>query len=197
MTRAAKQKRSKAEPKRLTPMQRLFALEYIVDLNGTKAAIRAGFSEKTAAQQAYQLLQNPLVRAEIDRETEKKRQRIRMNADQLLDRLYEEADADLADLYDEAGNLKPIHEWPRIWRTGLVAGIETEEVLGASEEDGKPKPVIALRRKIKISDRIKRIELIGRHAGVQAWKERREIGVDQPLKELLREISGQSIRPKG
>lgn len=189
--------RQKAEQKSLSPLQRLFALEYIVDLNGTRAAIRAGYSQKTAAQQAHQLLQNPLVLAEIDAQKAARLKRIEMDADALLLRLFEEADADLADLFDPDGNLLPVKDWPAIWRKGLVAGIETEEILGASEEDGKPKPVLGFTRKIKLADRMKRLEAIGRHVNVQAWKDRKEVAADEPLRKLLEQISGNAIRPGG
>lgn len=188
--------RQKAEQKSLSPLQRLFALEYIVDLNGTRAAIRAGYSQKTAAQQAHQLLQNPLVLAEIDAQKAARLKRIEMDADALLLRLFEEADADLADLFDPDGNLLPVKDWPAIWRKGLVAGIETEEILGASEEDGKLKPVLGFTRKIKLADRMKRLEAIGRHVNVQAWKDRKEVAADEPLRKLLEQISGNAIRPK-
>lgn len=50
----------------LTPKRRVFCREYIIDSNGTQAAIRAGFSERTATAQASQLLALPCVQAEIE-----------------------------------------------------------------------------------------------------------------------------------
>jgi phage terminase small subunit len=47
--------------------QRLFVNEYLVDFNATQAAIRAGYSERTAGQGGHELLKNPEVKAEIDR----------------------------------------------------------------------------------------------------------------------------------
>lgn len=56
------------EPDKQVPdRQMLFASEYILDFNGTQAAIRAGYSEKTAAEQASRLLRNVKVRSEIER----------------------------------------------------------------------------------------------------------------------------------
>ena len=51
----------------LTAKQQQFCCEYIIDLNATAAARRAGYSSRTAEQQGYQLLQNPSVQAEIQR----------------------------------------------------------------------------------------------------------------------------------
>lgn len=211
--KAAKKKQRDRQPKKLTPMQRSFALEYIVDLNATRAAIRAGYSERTAAQLAYQLLQNPLVAAEVARLQDEKALRIKMDADRLAMRLFEEADADIADLYEKDGSLKPIHDWPPIWRKGLVTGIEIEEQYDKDDEDAetefepqahggalkrniKPRRATGRIAKIKLSDRIKRLDLIGRHINVQAWKERKVIEADEPLRLLAEQIAGNAIRPK-
>ncbi len=50
----------------LTPKQRRFADEYLIDCNGSQAAIRAGYSEKSSRTAAYRLLLNPVIRAYID-----------------------------------------------------------------------------------------------------------------------------------
>lgn len=50
----------------LTDLQREFCNQYIVDLKPTAAAIRAGYAEKYANRQAYQLLENPAIRITID-----------------------------------------------------------------------------------------------------------------------------------
>ncbi|MDT8328348.1 MAG: hypothetical protein RQ750_13335, partial [Roseovarius sp.] len=71
---------------------------------------------------------------------------------------------DLADILDEAGAVRPVAEWPLIWRQGLVAGLDVHEELIEGEKVGQTV-------KIKLSDRIKRIELIGRHVNVQAFRE--------------------------
>jgi phage terminase small subunit len=51
---------------KLTPRQQRFIAEYVKDLNGTQAAIRAGYSERSAAEQAYQLLQKTSVQKPIE-----------------------------------------------------------------------------------------------------------------------------------
>jgi phage terminase small subunit len=68
------------------------------------------------------------------------------------------------DLYTEDGRIKPVKDWPLIWRQGLVAGLEVETI---GEGAGHL-------TKIKLSDRIKRLELIGKHIDVQAFKEKVE-----------------------
>ena len=61
-------------------------------------------------------------------------------------------------------------------------------------ENGRPK-VIGHLKDVMFADRVKRIELLGRHITIQAFKERVSIGVDAPLRALFDQIKGQSIRP--
>lgn len=157
----------------MTPKQEAFAREYLIDLNATQAAIRAGYSPKTANEQGARLLTYVSVRSLIEQEQKARAERTRVDADWVLTRLHSEATADLADLYDGSGNLKPIHEWPKVWRTGLVAGIETAQEKDGADEDGKPQYSIV--RKVKLSDRVRMLELIGKHIGVQAFKEKLEV----------------------
>ena len=148
----------------LNEKQRRFVIEYLIDLNATQAAIRAGYSEKTAKVQGSRLLTNADVAQAVFEAQAKRSERTEVDADWVLRRLADEAEADIADLYDEQGSLRPVHEWPLIWRQGLVAGIDVEEI----REDGK---TVGTVRKLKLSDRIKRIELIGKHVTVQAFRE--------------------------
>lgn len=152
----------------LSTQQQLFVAEYLKDLNATQAAIRAGYSEKTAYSQGQRLLKHVEVAAALTAAQQARSERTKIDADWVLTRLAEEATADLADLYDDDGNLKPVKEWPLIWRQGLVAGIDVEELFEGRGEDRKQTGVV---RKLRQSDRIKRIELIGKHVGVQAFKE--------------------------
>lgn len=155
----------------LTDKQQRFVAEYLVDLNATQAAIRAGYSVNTAEQQGSRLLSNAKVAEAVSKGQAARSERTKIDADWVLSRLAEEADADVADLYDESGNLLPVHQWPAIWRKGLVAGLDVEEI----RSDGV---VVGTIRKVKLSDRIKRIELIGKHVGVQAFRD--QVGVGNP-----------------
>lgn len=140
--------------------------EYLVDLNATQAAIRAGYSAKTAQEQSSRLLSNVIVEAAIAKAQAKRAEKTGINAEWVLTRLASEATADLADLYDTNGAIKPIHAWPLIWRQGLVAGIKHQEIKD-SEGNATGDYVV----EVKLSDRIKRIELIGKHVDVQAFKD--------------------------
>jgi phage terminase small subunit len=148
----------------LNPKQLRFVEEYLIDLNATQAAIRSGYAQPHS--QGPRLLENVGVQSAIAKAQAKRSERLQIDADWVLKRLGVEVEADLADLYEDDGKLKPVKKWPLIWRQGLVAGIEVEEV----GDNGERVTV----RKIKLSDRIKRLELIGKHVNVQAFREQVE-----------------------
>lgn len=152
----------------LTHRHQRFVDEYLIDLNGTEAAIRAGYSAKSAKAQAHQLLSRPDVQAAVSEAQASRSDRTKIDADWVLRRLVDEAEADMADLLDENGALKPVREWPLIWRKGLVAGLDVEEI----KQDGA---VVGVIRKVKMSERHKRTELIGKHVRVQAFNEKVEV----------------------
>lgn len=165
----------------LTPLRQRFVEEYLVDMNGTDAAIRAGYSARSAKAQASQLLALPEVQVAVSQAQASRSARTQVTADTVLQHLDEARIADLADLYDDAGNIKPIKEWPLIWRQGLVAGMEVEELF---EGRGEDREHIGRLRKVKLADRTKIIELVGKHVGVQAFRE--QVGIGDPNGEPLK-----------
>ncbi len=162
----------------MTPKQEMFVREYLVDLNATQAAIRAGYAEKTAYSIGQENLKKPEIAFAVAEGKAKRAAEIGVDARWVLKRLAMEAEADLADLYAENGSLRPIHEWPLVWRQGLVAGVETIR-------EGKGDDEASFVDKIKLSDRIKRIELIGKHVDVEAFKERVEHSLSDDMAAVL------------
>jgi len=71
----------------LTPRQQRFVEEYLVDLNGTQAAIRAGYSAKTAKQQASRLLTNVDVQTAIKDRQEVRSERLDITVDSITKQL--------------------------------------------------------------------------------------------------------------
>ncbi len=152
----------------LTPKQARFVENYLIDLNATQAAIRAGYSEATANQQGPRLLENADVMAAIDAAKIERSEETKIDAVWVLKRLADEATANIADLYDENGDLKSVHEWPLIWQQGLVTGIEIDALFDGQGEGRKQIGVV---KKLKLSDRIRRLELIGKHIRVNAFQD--------------------------
>lgn len=164
----------------LSAKQERFVAEYLIDLNGAAAYRRAGYvaTGNAAETGAARLLRNAKVQAAVAAAKAERSEATKIDANWLLTRLAMEAEADLGDIIDEEGGLKPVHEWPLIWRKGLVAGIEVEELW---EGRGEDREQIGRLHKVKLSDRIKRLELIGKHIDVQAFKERVEVDAGPSL----------------
>jgi phage terminase small subunit len=183
---AAKRSRAAAPlaagPRPLSPKQARFVDEYLIDLNATKAAERAGYSARTAYSIGQENLTKPDILAAVAERKAARAKRTGIDADWVLARLADEAEADIADIYDDLGSIKPVHEWPLVWRRGLVAGVEVAELF---EGKGDDREHIGQVRKIRLSDRLKRIELIGKHIGVQAFKERVEVDASADLAAML------------
>ncbi len=72
------------DARKLTPRQARFIDEYLIDLNATQAAVRAGYSRKTAQEQSSRLLSNVMVAAAIEKAMAKRSQRTEITQDQVL-----------------------------------------------------------------------------------------------------------------
>jgi len=162
----------------LTPKQQRFCQEYLIDLNATQAAIRAGYAPGSAEVSGSRLLRNAKILALVDNGKADRSAKTRVDAAYVLSRLHAEAEADLADLYDYAGNLLPVAQWPRIWRTGLVTAVDYTDQI----EDGK---IVGRVCRIKLRDRTRILELLGKHTEVQAFRENNQVGSLDGLGERL------------
>lgn len=168
----------------LTAKEARFVREYLKDLNATQAAIRAGYRAHTAKQAGSRLLSNVDVSAAIDEAKQERNDKLQIDAEWVLKRLRDEAEADLLDLYDDNGSILPVEEWPLIWRQGLVTEVKTEELY---EGEGEDRINVGRVVTMKVSDRIKRIELIGKHVKVNAFQDQVEVkGLDKLADRLER-----------
>lgn len=75
----------------LTPKQQRFVEEYLIDLNATQAAIRAGYSEKTAQEQSSRLLSNVMVQEAVQKAKNKLSERTELTVDMVVQGLLKEA----------------------------------------------------------------------------------------------------------
>ena len=73
----------------MTPKQERFVQQYLIDLNATQAAIRAGYSKKTAGSQGHDLLKNPEIAAAIKKAQKKAISRYERTHDEVLESIYE------------------------------------------------------------------------------------------------------------
>ncbi len=146
---------------KLTDKQELFAREYLSDLNATQAAKRAGYSDKTAYSIGQENLKKPEIQDRIAELKAERNERTQINADYVLRRLVEIDEMDVLDILMTNGELKPIAQWPKVWRTTL-SGMDVTEMAGDAA---------GLLKKIKWPDKVKNLELLGKHVTVQAFKD--------------------------
>ena len=141
---------------KLTDKQEMFCKEYLIDLNATQAAIRVGYSVKTAEAQSSRLLTNVNIQERITELKESRSNRIEMNADGVLKELKNWVEGDYTDLMMlTAKQIKELA--PEIRR--LITGFKrtTRRIPGTDEEE--------IQIEIKFIDKIKAMEMISKHIG--------------------------------
>ena len=97
-SRKQPKKANPAQSRELTPKQRRFVEEYLVDLNGAQAAMRAGYSQKTAGSQAFDLLKKPEIQAAIAEGRKDQQERTEINADRVIREAWSILTADAREL---------------------------------------------------------------------------------------------------
>jgi len=158
-----------------------FCKHLVADENycGTSAAIKANYSKKTARVKASQLLARDDVNAYIEHLKAERNQRIKVDADYVLVKLQGFAEADLAAIMQEDGQYKKLREWPKEIRQ-MINYIEMGE-------DGRP-------IKVKLVDKLRSTELLGKHTSVKAFSEIVEHKADPELVRALKDGQGRLQR---
>lgn len=150
---------------KLTAKQKRFCDEYLIDLNATQAAIRAGYSPKTACEQASRLLANVKVQDEIAIEMAERSKRTGINQDRVLMEIAKMAFVNIDDVID--------------LDTAKVKQTATKEDL-ACIQSVKIKPTeFGTEREIKLCDKKSNLELLGKHLGM--FKDKVELEADMDL----------------
>ena len=152
-----------ADSDKLTPKQQRFALEYIVDFNGKQAAIRAGYSPKTAEVQASRLLRNVKVSECVRENIEQRTEQIEVNVDRILRELFAGAHLDPLDLFDDSGNLKPLSGIPAHARRAITSIDFYTQGRGEAVQ-----PVCRL----KLMDKARCLELLGKYKAM--WTDKHD-----------------------
>ena len=120
-------------------------------------------TDQTADSCASEILSNPKVKAFYDSLMGEVAEEAKVDASYVLKRLVEIDQMDVLDIMDDDGNVKPLRDWPKIWRQ-YISNIET-----ISMDDGE-----GWLKKIKWPDKVKNLELIGKHVSVGAFKDKIE-----------------------
>lgn len=149
---------------KLTPKQQRFVEEYLIDLNATQAAIRAGYSPATAGAIGSENLKKPEIRAHIDKALAERSKRTGINADRVVRELARIALVNPANVinFDEATVREDASE-------DDLAAISSVKVKTIPTEDGE-----IVEREVRFYDKNRALELLGKHLGM--FKEMVELG---------------------
>ena len=146
---------------RLEPKQAMFVREYLKDLNATQAAIRAGYSKRSARQLASRALSQDDIAEAVRLGMEKRAAKVEVSSDFVLSQYLKLASVDVADLFDEYGNLKNIHEIPPEVRQA-ISSVETETRKDGRGDDAED----VTTKKVKLWDKKSTLDSLARHLGM-------------------------------
>lgn len=157
--------KKKPEPREreMPPKRARFVEEYLIDLNATQAAIRAGYSKKTAEVQGPRLLGNVRVASGIERLKAQRSAKVGITAERILEELRRLALSDVRGLFDEHGNLRAIADLT----DEQAAAISSVEVVTKIIPGAKGEPAdVEYVHKIRSWDKPRALELLAKHLGI-------------------------------
>ncbi|MFA6012768.1 MAG: terminase small subunit [Desulfobacteraceae bacterium] len=141
----------------MTPKQKLFIQEYIVDLNATQAALRSGYSERTAFRIGAENMQKPVIREAIEFAIKERSERTQLKADAVLKELSHIIFFNVKRIFTADGHLKSLSEMDEA-DTAAISSMEVAERMTGDT-------TIRVTR-IKFHDKNKAIDSAMRHLGM-------------------------------
>ena len=160
----------------LTPKQERFVQEYLVDLNATAAAKRAGYSGKTACEQAARLLANVKVQAAVQKAIQEREKRTEITQDMVLLETAKLAFFDIRKMFDKNGKPLDISQMDDDTAAALV-GLAVQAIAGPSGD------YVGYVKKYKMADKLKALELLGKH--LDAWEPKAEVKEDNGVRIII------------
>jgi phage terminase small subunit len=157
-----------AKMAKLTEKQQRFVDEYLIDLNATQAAIRAGYSVKTANEQGSQNLAKLSIQQAIAEQMAERSKRTGINQDRVVLELAKIALVKMTDIVDSQGKIKSDASPDDLACIESVKYKESESDTGSSVE-----------REVKIASKLKALELLGKHLGM--WNDKLDVNITQPI----------------
>lgn len=154
--------------RQLSDQRQRFVDEYLIDLNGTQAAIRAGYSPKTAQEQASRLLSNVMVQEAISKAMAARSRRTGVNQDRVVLELAKIAFVKMTDVVDSNGRIREDATDDDLSCIESIKFKESDNEFGGSVE-----------REVKIGSKLKALELLGKHLGM--WNDKLDVNVTQPI----------------
>ena len=152
----------------LTPKQELFVQEYLVDRNATQAAIRAGYSKKTANQQGARLLANVGVKSALRARGAAALARMEVTEDMVLQELAAIAFSNIEDFvtWDDTADglvVRPSAKIPR-HLAGAIESIE-DQVLTTTNKDGS-RTYSRHKQKVKLYNKLDALKVLSEYLGI-------------------------------
>ena len=175
----------------LNERQKQFCDEYLIDLNATQAAIRAGYKEKTAYSMGQRLLKNVEIQREIQKKKDKRSERTEITQDMVLRELAAIAFADATDYVQVVQKPYLTEDGEEVFLPD-VAITETNELTAIQK-----KAIAGIKQgkngiELKLNDKTKALELLGKHLGMFTDKvevtERKNDPFDELTVEELRQL---------
>lgn len=176
--------------KELTEKQKRFCDEYLVDLNATQAAIRAGYSEATAKEIGYENLTKPHIQDYLSEKQKTISEKFEITHEQVLREYYKLGFYDIRNAFDDQGNLIPVKDLDDT-TAAAIAGIDIfEENVGTGEN----KTTIGYTKKIRLSGKREALDsickMLGFNSPVQATVKVTTDFKELPDDELLKMVGG-------
>ena len=169
---------------KLTDKQRRFVDEYLIDLNATHAAIRAGYSAKTADRIGPELLGKTCVSEAISKKMAARSRRTGVNQDRVVLELAKIAFVNISDLVDtDTATILPTA------RKEDLACIESVKYKQMPTKSGD----MGVEREVKIASKLKALELLGKHLGM--WSDKFNVTVDksEKLDDIISQLGGEGL----
>ncbi|MDV4167802.1 terminase small subunit [Rhodovulum sp. FJ3] len=155
---------SSEKEKALTPKQARFVEEYLIDLNATQAAIRAGYSEKTAYSMGQRLLKNVEVQKAIAAAQSKRSDRVGVQAEDVLRELVRVGMSDLRKAFTADGKLRPLNELDDDTASAISSVKVVTRPSGEVDEHGNR--AVEYVHEVKLWDKNSALEKIAKHLGM-------------------------------
>lgn len=169
----------------LTPKQKRFVAEYLVDLNATAAAKRAGYNQKTAYSIGQENLKKPEIQSAIQEAQAERQKRTEITQDMVLRETARLAFFDVRKMFDSDGKPLDISRLDDDTAAALV-GLDVQDIKDADSGD-----FLGYVKKYKMADKIKALELLGKHLGT--WEPKDEM----PKDEIVEDDLSRSLRELG
>ncbi len=159
----------------LTPKQERFIAEYLIDLNATQAAIRAGYSVKTAEKIGSENLKKPEIEAVLNKAKLERQEKTGVTAEKVISAIAQIAFGDIRQMFTDTGEMKP----PKEWSDETAASIAGFEVITVNKGEGAVEHVAKVRR----TDRLKALDMLARHHAL--YNDKLEVNITSDLADRL------------